>query len=194
MNKRPYLSRNRSILILLAVLLPSLFLWLVSQVLPTAAETAVQVDPNKACMRFSLAQGNQAATGAGVNGRYELHERDTGRILATWQAGSQDTVSDWFYDISPAFAEGSWVEVFFFQDGMETAVQLTILNPAPNTTYGWIAPGQCHAIELEFPFNLAAAEPPIVVTSDPPNEPPILPTSEPPVEPSDQDTTTFNLT
>ncbi|NJN54980.1 MAG: VCBS repeat-containing protein [Anaerolineae bacterium] len=71
--------------------------------------------------------------------------------MATWQAGSQDTVSDWFYDIAPAFAENSWVVVFFYEEGRETAVPLTILNPAPNTPYGWIAPGQCHALELQFP-------------------------------------------
>ena len=28
---------------------------------------------------------------------------------------------------------------------------MTILNPAPGTTYGWLARGLCHALEVSWP-------------------------------------------
>ena len=148
MNKRPY---NHSTLFLLTSLLVVVLLIFVF--LPNAKPATAEAVPtaNGTCARFSLHQGRNAATGAGVAGRYEMREVTTTRLLASWEASSKATVSDWLIDLPQVSDGGSWVEVFFLAGGEDTAVPLEILNPAPNTAYGWVANGQCHAIELQFP-------------------------------------------
>ncbi|HFE67307.1 MAG TPA: hypothetical protein ENJ93_08590 [Chloroflexi bacterium] len=104
-----------------------------------------------ACARFNLDMGRNGRTGATVPGRYEMIEVGTGRLLAQWEAQANWTCSPWLDNIRLTFKEGSWVEVFFYPEGETAPVKLEILNPAPGTTYGWLAPGMCHAIELQFP-------------------------------------------
>ncbi|HFE67342.1 MAG TPA: hypothetical protein ENJ93_08770 [Chloroflexi bacterium] len=108
-------------------------------------------DNAPACARFNLDMGRNGRTGATVPGRYEMIEVGTGRLLAQWDAQVNWTCSPWLNNIRLTFKEGSWVEVFFYPEGETTPVKLEILNPAPGTAYGWLAPGMCHAIELQFP-------------------------------------------
>lgn len=147
--KRPF-SQHQSLFFIIPLLIVLLIVFaLLSQAKPTAAEQP----GSGVCVRFSLDQGRNAASGAGVNGRYEMREVTTGALLASWEADSQETISDWLTDLPQVSDDGSWVEVNFYPAGEETAVSLQILNPAPNTPYGWVANGQCHAIELQFTAN-----------------------------------------
>ncbi|MCA9930513.1 MAG: VCBS repeat-containing protein, partial [Anaerolineales bacterium] len=174
MNKRPY-SPSRLILIISTILLSTFFLSQIPRVTSLAAQNSAPQQVKGACARFSLDQGRNARTGAGVNGRYTMHEVNTDRILAAWSAGSRDTNSGWLTDIPVAFAGGSWVEITFTPTGQTTPIQLEIINPAPNTAYGWIFPGQCHAIELQFPLDWMSRQqqpPTPVITPQPPIEPP----------------------
>lgn len=104
-----------------------------------------------ACTRINLDLGRNGRTGATVPGRFEMVEVGTGRLLAQWEAQANWTCSPWFYNLHLSFAGGSWVEVFFYPEGETARVKLEVLNPAPGTDYGWLAPGMCHAIELQFP-------------------------------------------
>ena len=106
-----------------------------------------------ACGRFNLDLGRSADTGAGVAGRYEMIEVGTGKRLATWDADFWWADSGWIEGIELSNANGSWVEVFFYPHGQPPAQKLEIINPAPGTEYGWLAPGMCHAVEIEFPID-----------------------------------------
>lgn len=118
-----------------------------------AADNAAKLNlaDGGACTRFDLEEGRNATTGAGVAGRYEMREVGSGRLLAVWRATSNAIDSGWIEGISSSFSTGSWVEVYFYPDGQTTATKLEILNVAPNTEYGWVKPGLCHAVELQFP-------------------------------------------
>ncbi|MCB9006063.1 MAG: hypothetical protein H6656_01505 [Ardenticatenaceae bacterium] len=156
MNKRPF-TQHPTLFIITPLLVILLFLFVL---LPQASPTVAANTPatNGACVRFSLYQGRNAATGAGVAGRYDMREVTTGSLLASWEASSTATVSDWFTNLQQVSDGGSWVEVFFYEGGVETAVPLEILNPAPNTPYGWVTNGQCHAVELQFPTDWSITE------------------------------------
>lgn len=109
--------------------------------------------PNKlpGCSRFNLDLGRNAQTGAGVNGRYVMIEITTGSALANWDAESWWVDSGWIREIPLAHFDGSWVDVYFHPEGDLAPVKLEVINPAPDTQHGWLAPGVCHAIELQFP-------------------------------------------
>lgn len=143
MNKRPF-TKHLTIFLMILVLF-------IFALLPQARLSAAGQSANGVCVRFSLFQGRNAATGAGVAGRYDMREVTTGGLLTSWEASSQATVSDWITDLPQVADGGSWVNVRFYPAGGETAVPLEVLNHAPNTPYGWVASGQCHAIELQFP-------------------------------------------
>lgn len=182
MRKRPLPPSSRLILILSTILLPLLILAQTPHVLSLADSSPPQ-EIAGACTRFSLAQGRNKETGAGVNGRYQMIEVHTGRTLAAWDAQSRETVSDWIEGLPAHFQNGVWVEVFFTPSGQNSAVPLRIINHAPYTAYGWIAPGQCHAIEIEFPAewlpNQQLPNPHLIGGGMPP---PSNPVEEPPTE------------
>lgn len=108
-----------------------------------------------ACARFNLDLGRNAHTGAGVAGRYEMIEVSTGSLLASWDADFWWADSGWIEGIELSHPDGSWVEVYFYPEGVTTGQKLEIINPAPGTQYGWLAPGMCHAIEIQFPADWA---------------------------------------
>lgn len=150
MKKRPFVTQFTLFLTTAILLGIALIVLQLPQARPAAAGSAQQTTTG-VCTRFSLDQGANAATGAGVNGRYEMREVTSGRVVAAWQADAAAANSGWLTDLPPVSAGGSWVAVYFYPDGGETAVLLNVLNPAPNTAYGWVANSQCHAIELQFP-------------------------------------------
>lgn len=123
--------------------------------------------PPPACARFNLDLGRNAHTGAGVDGRYEMIEVGTGKLLATWDAEFWWADSGWIEGIKLSYEDGSWVEVFFYPNGSPPAQKLEIINPAPGTEYGWLALGMCHAIEIQFPADWAYVQSPeTAATSD----------------------------
>jgi len=151
-NKRPFTKHSTLFLITPLLVLVLLIFVLLPQAKRTVADSTTPATYG-VCVRFSLYQGRNATTGAGIAGRYEMREVSTGGLLAAWEADSQATVSDWITDLPQVADGGSWVEVNFYPGGEGTAVSLEVLNHAPNTPYGWVANGQCHAIELQFPTN-----------------------------------------
>ncbi len=43
------------------------------------------------------------------------------------------------------------VQVFFVKGDGSPPIEMTILNPAPGTNYGWLTRGKCHALEVAWP-------------------------------------------
>jgi citrate lyase gamma subunit len=96
------------------------------------------------CLRINFELGPDSAR----RGTYLVRETG-GRLLANWWAEDEWTDSGWFRDIDIS-APAVYVQVIFVKgDGTET--NMRIVNPAPGTEYGWVARGQCHAVEVAWP-------------------------------------------
>lgn len=102
-------------------------------------------DPGLACLRINFEVSGDVA----LTGTYEVMEA-SGRPLASWdaQAGLQD--SGWIRDIDISF-EAVYVKVHYRAGGAADPVEMAIVNPAPNTEFGWVARGMCHALEVAWP-------------------------------------------
>lgn len=98
-----------------------------------------------ACLRINFEVSGDVASA----GTYEVVEA-SGRPLASWdaQAGWQD--SGWIRDIEISF-EAVYVKVLYHPGGGATPIEMTIVNPAPGTEFGWVARGMCHALEVGWP-------------------------------------------
>lgn len=74
-----------------------------------------------------------------------------GRVLTTWQTDRHDLQDSgaWLgFDITfPAV----WVTVTYHPGDGRPPVEMAILNHAPEHPWGWLARGQCHAIEVGWP-------------------------------------------
>jgi hypothetical protein len=114
---------------------------------PTGAPTAVPIvpAPELGCLRINFEITGDVARA----GTYEVQETN-GRPLASWtaQAGWQD--SGWINNINISF-DAVYVQVFFVPDDGSDPVEMSIVNPAPGTEYGWVARGMCHALEVGWP-------------------------------------------
>jgi hypothetical protein len=118
---------------------------------PTPLATAVPGTPTPApapqlaCFRINFEVSGDVAQA----GTYEVREVN-GRPLASWmaQAGWQD--SGWIRNVEISF-EAVHVNVIFQPADGSPDVQMVIQNPAPGTTYGWVARGMCHAVEVGWP-------------------------------------------
>jgi hypothetical protein len=96
------------------------------------------------CLRINFELGPDSAR----RGTYLVRETG-GHLLANWWAEDGWMDSGWFRDIDIS-APAVYVQVIFVKgDGTETTMR--ILNPAPGTEYGWVARGQCHALEVAWP-------------------------------------------
>lgn len=121
-----------------------------------------------ACARFNLDLGRSAKTGAGVVGVYKMYEVSTGNELASWDADFWWADSGWIEGIKLSHVDGSWVEVYFYPtSGTPHSVKLEVINPAPGTQYGWLYPGMCHAIEIQFPADWNNGQPVAPVVESP---------------------------
>jgi len=111
----------------------------------TPTSTPVAEQPRlPACLRINFEVGPDSAR----RGTYVVREVG-GRVLATWWADNGWFDSGWISGIDITF-DAVYVQVFFVKgDGSE--IEMKILNPAPGTPYGWLARGQCHAIEVAWP-------------------------------------------
>jgi len=97
------------------------------------------------CLRIDFEMGTDTAR----RGTYVVQETG-GRVLATWWADEGWTDSDWIYDIDISHTS-VYVQVFFVKGDGSPPVEMTILNPAPGTSYGWMTRGRCHALEVAWP-------------------------------------------
>jgi hypothetical protein len=96
------------------------------------------------CLRINFDMGS----GVARRGTFVVKEVG-GRVLATWWADEGWTDSGWIRDIDITFPS-VYVQVFFVK-GDGTEIEMVILNPASDTNYGWLARGQCHALEVDWP-------------------------------------------
>ena len=101
---------------------------------------------NYACAQFSFAQGDGRGAQAGV---YVLHDV-TGGQVAAWSAPSGAQNSGWIYNVPVSFASVHVRVLFYPRYGGGTAVEMNILNHAPDTTEGWLTRGMCHSLELAY--------------------------------------------
>lgn len=97
------------------------------------------------CLRIDFEMG----TGVARRGTFVVKEVG-GRVLATWWADEGWTDSGWIHDIDITF-EAVHVQVFFVKGDGSPPIEMTIINPAPNTPYGWMVRGRCHALEVDWP-------------------------------------------
>jgi hypothetical protein len=102
-----------------------------------------------------------------VRGLYIVQETG-GKLLASWYAldGWQD--SGWFKDIDITH-ENVYVKVLYYRGPDAEPIELVILNPAPDSPYGWMSWGVCHAIEVAWPGEIPEGA---TVPSEPPPPPP----------------------
>jgi hypothetical protein len=110
---------------------------------PTPTPTTAHERLN-ACLRINFEIGPDSAR----RGTYIVRETG-GRLLATWWADEGWMDSGWIQNIDISH-EAVYVQVIFVK-GDGTEVEMSILNPAPGTSYGWVARGMCHALEVAWP-------------------------------------------
>lgn len=111
----------------------------------TLTPTATHEPRLNACLRINFEVGPDEAR----RGTYVVQEVG-GRVLATWWAEEGWMDSGWVRDIDITFP-AVYVQVFFVKGDGSPPLEMRILNPAPGTTYGWLARGQCHALEVAWP-------------------------------------------
>ena len=105
------------------------------------------------CVRINFEVSGQAAH----RGEYVVME-DGGRILARWQADNGWQDSGWFQGIDISF-EAVYVKVLYYRGDGSPPIEMVILNHAPDSSYGWMAWGMCHALEVAWPDGMGHPEP-----------------------------------
>lgn len=154
---------------------------------PTVEPTATKKPRLPSCFRINFEVAGQSARA----GRYDVYEI-WGRHLYTWYADEGWQDSGWIQPIDITF-ENVLVDVIYSNNG--SPITLSNVNPAPNTTHGWMSRGMCHALEVAWPDTSpiispqspgpAQATPPSVPA--PPaadqNQPDVAPDPEPTPEP-----------
>lgn len=125
-----------------------------SPVTPTIEPTA---EPTKkprlnACVRINFDVGGQEAR----RGLYIVQEIG-GQVYVEWYAEDGWKDSGWFKDIDIVFEE-VYVYVVYYSGPDREPIYMKILNPAPDTPYGWMARGVCHAIEVAWPDDMPAED------------------------------------
>ena len=101
--------------------------------------------PELACLRINFEVTGDVAEA----GTYEVVEVK-GHSLVSWEAQSGWQDSGWFNDLEISFEAVHVIVLFHPADGSET-ITMAIANPAPGTSYGWVARGMCHALEVGWP-------------------------------------------
>jgi hypothetical protein len=103
------------------------------------------VPRENACLRINFAVGGDVAR----RGLYVVQEVG-GRVLYSWWAEEGWEDSGWITDIDITFP-AVYVQVFYYRGDGSEPIEMRIVNPAPGTMYGWLARGQCHALEVAWP-------------------------------------------
>jgi hypothetical protein len=133
----------------------------------TSTATATPEHHQNACLRINFEVSGDVARA----GDYVVREIG-GRILLTWTAADGWQDSGWITEIDISHNE-VFVEVWFYPADGSAPMRMEIVNPAPGTSYGWLARGVCHALEVGWPEIETAVEtpPPPIVPTIPPNLP-----------------------
>ena len=97
------------------------------------------------CVRINFDVGGDEAR----RGEYVVQEIG-GQFYASWYADDGWKDSGWFEDIDIVF-EDVYVVVLYYSGPDRDPINMKILNPAPDTPYGWMTRGICHAVEVAWP-------------------------------------------
>jgi len=100
-----------------------------------------------ACAQLSFAQRDGRGAQSGV---YALMDVTSGQVAA-WSAPAGAQNSGWIYNVPVAFNSVHVRVLFYPRYGGGTAVEMPILNHAPDTAEGWLTRGMCHSLELAYP-------------------------------------------
>lgn len=116
-----------------------------TQGVPEVTLTPTKEPRENSCLRINFDIGGDVAQ----RGLYVVQEVG-GRELASWYAeeGWQD--SGWIEDIDISYPS-VYVQVLFYSGPGATPVVMKMLNPAPDSEYGWLTRGACHALEVAWP-------------------------------------------
>ena len=111
----------------------------------TVTPTPTKEPRENSCLRINFDIGGDVAQ----RGLFVVQEVG-GRELASWYAeeGWQD--SGWIKDIDISYPS-VYVQVLFYSGPGATPVVMKMLNPAPDSEYGWLTRGACHALEVAWP-------------------------------------------
>jgi len=110
---------------------------------PTA--TATKRPREHSCVRINFEVGGDEAK----RGLYVVQEIG-GRVLASWYAEDGWMDSGWFKEIDIPY-ENVYVKVLYYSGPGADPVELVIVNHAPDSPYGWMSWGVCHALEVAWP-------------------------------------------
>ncbi|MCA9952286.1 MAG: hypothetical protein KDE48_21695 [Anaerolineales bacterium] len=115
------------------------------EITATASVTPTKEPRENTCLRINFDIGGHEAK----RGLYVVQEVG-GRVLYTWYAedGWQD--SGWVKDIDITHPS-VYVQVLYYSGPGAEPVEMEIVNPAPDSAYGWLSRGMCHAIEVKWP-------------------------------------------
>lgn len=116
--------------------------------LQTPSPTPTKEPRLNACLRINFEVGGDVAR----RGLYVVQEVG-GRVLYSWWAEEGWEDSGWVRDIDITFPT-VYVQVFYHPGDGSPPIEMVMLNPAPDTTYGWLARGQCHALEVAWPSDV----------------------------------------
>lgn len=109
------------------------------------ADSHEQPGPEGTATRIDFEQSEDSA----LEGLYVVQETG-GRIVATWYAEEGWRDSGWLNHLDLAH-ESVWVNVHYYPGPDTEPTTLTIINHAPDKTYGWLSRGTAHALEVEWP-------------------------------------------
>ena len=112
---------------------------------PTVKPTATKRPREQACLRINFEVGGDEAR----RGLYVVQEIG-GRVLASWYAEDGWLDSGWITGIDITH-ENVYVQVLFYSGPDADPVEMKIVNHAPDSPYGWLSWGVCHALEVAWP-------------------------------------------
>ncbi len=104
--------------------------------------TATKEPRLDSCLRFNFdVSGDEAKRGLYVA------QETGGRHLASWYAEEGWKDSGWIEGIDITFPS-VYVHVLYYSGPDADPVMMQIVNPAPDTSDGWLSRGMCHALEI----------------------------------------------